>query len=350
MSHSKKKAIKFARGFKIPTNDIIHKALATTINKNRGKNQYENLLLKLVDHFKPIPSPTNDLDWLSQFREIGQTCQDYIKWCPISKNEKIGETHFIYYVQIGNFDKTKLKFSDLIEYSKRFFTEKSIKLYPEKIEINLKEKEKTKRGTPIEVTASIKGKNIEKKLSIRYNQETNHYQLLTKSLLNVLESIKPKDSCGLIGLTEHDLYVENSDLFVAGLCNGDSAVGVFSSFRYNPRIRFNDENWFDVSEVEAKNSDSILLTRTCKLMVHETCHLLGIDHCIYMDCCMNGSGHLEEDFRQSMFLCPVDLKKLNFIFDFDIIERYKNLKEFFKKHKCKKEIKRLEDLIKILKC
>ena len=65
--------------FKIPTKDQIHKALKITINKKEQKNKHENLLLKLVDRFKPTPKPTNDLDWLAQFREIGQTCQEEYK-------------------------------------------------------------------------------------------------------------------------------------------------------------------------------------------------------------------------------------------------------------------------------
>ena len=52
---------------------------------------------------------------------------------------------------------------------------------------------------------------------------------------------------------------------------------------------------------------------------------------------MNGSGHLEEDFRQPMFLCPVDLRKLQTLCGFDVITRYKNMAEFFKKHGMKEE-------------
>jgi archaemetzincin len=346
---SKKDIVKFARGFKIATKETIHKALKITIKKQEQKTKYENLLLKLIDKFKLIPKPTNDLDWLAQFREIGQTCQDFHKSCPVTNENKIGEKTFIYYVQIGSFEKTKINFDDLIDYSKRFFTEKSIKLFPEIINIRVEEKGMNKRGCKIEIIASIESKNIKKKLKTRYNEETKHYQILTKSLLDLLEDIKPKDSIAFIGLTEADLYVENSDLFVAGLCNGYSAVGVFSCFRYNPKLKFSEEDWFDFKKVkQSKNNTSLLLTRTLKLMVHETNHLLGIDHCVYMDCCMNGSGHLEEDFRQSMFLCPVDLKKLILIFDFDITQRYKNMMQFFQRKDCKEEIKRLEVLIKTL--
>lgn len=40
------------------------------------------------------------------------------------------------------------------------------------------------------------------------------------------------------------------------------------------------------------------LQRSCKLLVHEIAHLLGVDHCIWFSCCMNGSGHLSEDFGE----------------------------------------------------
>ena len=34
-----------------------------------------------------------------------------------------------------------------------------------------------------------------------------------------------------------------------------------------------------------------------QVTVHELLHLLGLDHCIYFACLMNGSGSLEEDHR-----------------------------------------------------
>ncbi len=58
-----------------------------------------------------------------------------------------------------------------------------------------------------------------------------------------------------------------------------------------------------------------------------------------------GSGHLEEDFRQSNFLCPIDLKKLTLIFSIDLIERYKQMKNFFEHANSSSEIKWLENAI-----
>ena len=42
---------------------------------------------------------------------------------------------------------------------------------------------------------------------------------------------------------------------------------------------------------------------------------------------MNGSNHLEENESKPFDLCPVCLKKLHYVLKFDIVERYKALKD-----------------------
>jgi hypothetical protein len=39
---------------------------------------------------------------------------------------------------------------------------------------------------------------------------------------------------------------------------------------------------------------------------------------------MNGARHLNEDFRQPMHICPVDLRKLAHLCGYDITQRYRN--------------------------
>ncbi len=94
-----------------------------------------------------------------------------------------------------------------------------------------------------------------------------------------------------------------------------------------------------------KDCLAVTLSRACKLLVHETMHLLGVGHCTYMDCCMNGSGHLQEDFRQSMFLCPIDLKKMLALFEFDLLERYEKLRAFYIKHNCVAELESVKNIL-----
>jgi len=58
--------------------------------------------------------------------------------------------------------------------------------------------------------------------------------------------------------------------------------------------------------------------------------MVGIQHCIYFNCLMNGSNHLEESDRRPLHLCPVDLRKLHYSIGFDINQRYRSRLEFAK--------------------
>ena len=108
---STKNVIKFHRGFKRKTKKDVLTLLTKSIQK---KHQKSDQFLKLVKQFKLIPQPTDELDWLSQFNERGQTCEEFMKTTPI----ELGSEIFLYFVQIGDFDQTKLNFNDLIEYSR----------------------------------------------------------------------------------------------------------------------------------------------------------------------------------------------------------------------------------------
>jgi archaemetzincin len=44
-------------------------------------------------------------------------------------------------------------------------------------------------------------------------------------------------------------------------------------------------------------------------LCHEVGHLLGIRHCVFALCLMNGSNHLGEGERRPLQLCPLDTKK-----------------------------------------
>ncbi|RNA25104.1 archaemetzincin-2-like isoform X1 [Brachionus plicatilis] len=184
-------------------------------------------------------------------------------------------------------------------------------------------------------------------LKSRYDNKSKHFQIRANSIHEFLTKIAPKGAKSLIGFTEYDIFIDDSDLFVAGLCNGLLRVGVFSIFRYMPRLKFCEEKWYEYT-IPQNFDHKTWLKRSCKLMIHETCHLLGFAHCVYKDCCMNGSGHLKEDFRQSMFLCPIDLKKLWLILNFDMKKRYELLKQFFDERKCSKESRWLGKVVKTL--
>jgi len=46
---------------------------------------------------------------------------------------------------------------------------------------------------------------------------------------------------------------------------------------------------------------------------------------------MNGSNHLKESDARPLYLCPVDLRKLQYSIKFGIVERYLELLKFYEK-------------------
>lgn len=64
---------------------------------------------------------------------------------------------------------------------------------------------------------------------------------------------------------------------------------------------------------------------------------------------MNGSEHLEEDFSQPLFLCPIDLRKLFKLIGFDIIQRYEQLLEFCTENQSEDEVDLLTKRLELMK-
>jgi len=77
-----------------------------------------------------------------------------------------------------------------------------------------------------------------------------------------------------------------------------------------------------------------LLLRSCKVLAHETGHILGLKHCIYHHCLMNGANHLGEFDSAPMFLCPVCLRKLLQATAQQPAQRYKALHAWYFEHGC----------------
>ena len=123
-----------------------------------------------------------------------------------------------------------------------------------------------------------------------------------------------------------DLYPDPRWNFVFGQASLRERVGVYSFARYDPR--FYGERPAAGKEDEVRQ---LLLRRSCKVLAHEAGHMFGIGHCVYFHCLMNGSNHLEEADARPLHLCPVDLRKLHDSIGFDVVERYRRLRAFYRK-------------------
>jgi len=347
--------VPYARGFKPPLDKIKEKAIGCTSMVPELDPKSHNGMV----FFPDLPRPTNIDDWLAQYVEEGQSYGKFLKECPwLSKREgKFMKQNFIpngknicekypdgkiYLLPLGEFDgKHCVKFESLIEYAEKYLgipdrQLPGVKLIMEGQQIFWEEDPKLKPDSCLRT--SKRSKKTE--LSTRYDAKTKHIQLRVDESLLKLRNLIPNDAICMIALTMFDLYGDETDLFVAGMAAGNHRVAIFSFYRYDPALTFSIGDWYDITEDSSMNTDDrkkLVMQRSCKLLVHEIGHLLGIDHCIYYDCCMNGSGHLTEDFRQPMHLCPVDLHKLQTLVGFDIVTRYQGLADFYKKNDMKDE-------------
>jgi archaemetzincin len=96
-------------------------------------------------------------------------------------------------------------------------------------------------------------------------------------------------------------------------------VGVYSFVRYDPMF---------YGQPPTADSRKLMLRRSSKVLAHETCHMFGIEHCVWFRCLMNGSNHLAESDARPLHLCPVDLRKLQWSIGFDVVERCRRLLDF----------------------
>ncbi|CAF1373267.1 unnamed protein product [Adineta steineri] len=330
------KKISFVRGFRVPKQEDIDAALGHDASfSNEFKNSFDSL-----------PTPTSDQDWLANYKEKGQTYTKFLDECPYLDDDSSLQK-YIYLTLLDNDDRLSLlNINHLIDYTQRFF-QTEVKLLPLFTNFNWN---KSKR-TWICTTKSRNDSTKEITLRTRFNPTSEHSQICVDNVLNLLKRSVPQDARCLVAITLHDFYSSESDLFIAGLAQGNARVAAFSFFRYDPRLKFGDEFWYDwkIKQTQSKLISKTLLLRSCRLLTHEIGHLLGIDHCIYYNCLMNGSGHLKEDFSQPLFLCPIDMRKLSELAKFDFIQRYEQLLEFCTENQFKDEINLLKKRLEILK-
>ncbi len=158
---------------------------------------------------------------------------------------------------------------------------------------------------PLGTMSLNNGKSRDFNLRTRYDEKTEHSQICVTGILNLLKKVVPDDARCLVALTMHDLYGDDTDLFIAGLSMGNCRVAAFSLYRYDPHLTFNESDWFDCklkivnnSEIQIVERRDLLLIRACRLLTHEICHLFGIAHCIFYSCLVNGSGDLGKNYFQ----------------------------------------------------
>jgi archaemetzincin len=136
--------------------------------------------------------------------------------------------------------------------------------------------------------------------------------------LYVLDLLKPRvpgDAFAVLGLTASDLWPNEAGRkwnFVFGQASLRDRVGVWSTCRLG----------------DPRSEPAALRLRILKVAVHETGHMLGIEHCTAYECGMNGSNSLQESDRQPLGFCPECEMKVWWACPVDPIRRYEQLASF----------------------
>jgi archaemetzincin len=254
--------------------------------------------------FAAIPAPGAH-DWLANHAEEGQT---YEQWVASKPNVPDRVRTTLYLQPIGVVpENRRAVLPKLKAFSEAFF----------QMPVKVEEPMALKEG---EVTS-------------RKNSQTNQKQLLSGDVLEVLKKRVPADGYAVLGVTFVDLYPDPKWNFVFGQAALRDRVGVYSFARYDPKF---------YGEKGGSDTEQLVLQRACKVLAHETCHMFGIQHCVYFSCLMNGSNHLQEADGRPLHLCPVDLRKLQRAVGFDVVKRYEALRDFWNAEGDAGEVKWLE--------
>jgi archaemetzincin len=279
----------FAINFKPPGSDERLRAIGPT----EGLSETIRKALDAADDFEAVPVPKPG-DWLAEHYEAGQTFNQFVD----SKAAQPGKIHSKIYLQpLGELPKSQIPLLEkLREYAAAYFA-MEVKVLP---------------------SLAISDNN----LTTRINPYTGNRQILTSDVLARLKKHIPSDAFCVLAITMEDLYPEPSWNFVFGQASLGERVGVYSFARYDPAF---------YGEKRGKDYEKVLLKRSCKVLVHETAHMFGLQHCIYFKCVLNGSNHLKESDSRPMHLCPVCIRKLQYSIGFDVVARYIKLLQFYKK-------------------
>jgi len=126
------KPISFVRGFRIPKEKDIDEALGRDASFSH----------KFTTSFNSLPIPTNELDWLANYKEKGQTYDQFLDDCPFLDDGNPLQK-YIYLTLIDNDDRLSLlNINHLIDYTQRFF-QMEVKLLPLFTNIIWNEKKRT---------------------------------------------------------------------------------------------------------------------------------------------------------------------------------------------------------------
>ena len=251
--------------------------------------------LRPLHHKLGPPQPG---DWLDRHSEPGQTFEDYLACRPVGPTRQRGT---IYVQPLGDFTPTQRRTVTLTaDFMGRYF------------------------GVPVKVSDDLPLSLVPARAR-RTHPSWGMKQILSTYVLDeLLRPRLPSDAVAYIAFTPSDLWPGEGWNFVFGEASLRERVGVWSMYR------FGDPDKDDASF-------RLCLLRTLKTAVHETGHMMSMEHCTAYECGMCGSNNLGEADRRPLASCPECMAKVCWATGADPTERYRRLAEFCEKQGLKDE-------------
>jgi archaemetzincin len=252
----------------------------------------------------PPPGPT---DWLANFKEAGQTFNEYLNSNPTVPT---ADRRMLYVIPLGKFTDKQNKVIRLTgDYLEAFYG-MPVKFLPVQ---------------PIKRPLRIK--------DTRTNAISKRTQVRTGYILDdILRPMLPADAAALIAFTNEDLFPDTSMSFVFGQASFENRVAVWSLYRLDDHA-----------------DDRTFLLRTIKIAAHETGHMFSIHHCTAYSCVMSGTNHLTETDSHPIDACPECMAKVCWLSHVEPEERYRRLADFCRRNSLTNEAAEFEKKYKAVK-
>ncbi|KAF2713013.1 hypothetical protein K504DRAFT_497847 [Pleomassaria siparia CBS 279.74] len=255
---------------------------------------------------------------------------------------------------------------NLVDYLSAFYHGMAVKKFPQVLKWVSWEEEEGKSST------KSRPPGVPKHVGLAYGDNVTRIrarpspdglfkgQLDLNDILDAATDMLPTDAYSIIVPVDHDIHEGEEDDFCCGRAYGGSRICVVQTARYHPVLdrgnKIDHEHTWPAShckdyvdgicaseEIEpipavptqigasqlgplraAISAASLIpppstieelrvlwFARLARTAAHELGHCMGMDHCVYYACNMQGTAGMTEDGRQPPYLCPVCLGKIS---------------------------------------
>jgi len=261
---------------------------------------YQSITKKEEEGFERL-SPPRLNEWLAKVKEAAETFEDYQASTP---TRPTSQRQTIVIQPLGAMNENQKRLLEaMCEYAAVFF-QLPARIAPE---------------IPL---PAYDGKNKIARIFKRDRFGPTQFRYDADKLMDeFLVPALPEDAAIFIGVTMFDLISGNQAVF--GQASTRRRVGLYCFI--DPRPSGTDE--------AIPGVDALTLRRACKLLNHESGHMLGLAHCVFYKCSMNGCNGMTEADNTPLHYCPVCQKKLLFNIGADARKRNEALLAFYLKYK-----------------